>query len=238
MKRLLFLFLICFSSYSYAFKFSPMSVSLGLTESSSSALFYLENESGNPIAVQLSLAKREMTEDGQEINQKINDELSVYPSQLIIQPNEKRSVKVTWMTKFVPQKELAYRLIAEQLPIELEKSKAKKASIKVLLKYIAALYVTAEGFSPDLSLTGFVLKDDKAIFTVQNKGLKHQVLNNLTMKIVTKNNKEIDLKGEELKGMTGENVLAGMKRNFILPLKGKLAELSPNDKVKISFEKD
>lgn len=215
-----------------------MSSSLEAVENNSS-LFYLENDSTQPIAVQLSLVKREMTEDGAEINNKINNELTVYPSQLIIQPNEKRSVKVSWTLKQAPTKELAFRLIAEQLPIDIEKAKAKKASIKVLLKYVAALYVTTDKFSADAQLSKFEVKNDKVIFTVDNRGSEHQVLNNLTLVFnSSKNQKEITMEGQELAGMIGENVLAQTHRNFSLPKTGKLSEISSSDKVKISFDKD
>jgi fimbrial chaperone protein len=215
-----------------------MSSSIEAGENSSS-LFYLENDSAQPIAVQLSLAKREMNEDGSEVNSKINNELSVYPSQLIIQPNEKRSVKVTWNDKQALATELAFRLIAEQLPVDIEKSKSKKASIKVLLKYIAALYISTDKFSADAQLSKFEVKNDKVIFTVDNKGTEHQVLNNLKMMInSSKTKKEITLEGQDLSGMIGENVLAQSHRNFSLPKTGKFSEISSNDKVKISFDKD
>ena len=215
-----------------------MSTSLTATENNST-LFYLENDSPQAIAVQLTLTKREMSEEGVESNPKINDELTVYPSQLIIQPNEKRSIKVTWMSKFVPTKEAAYRLIAEQLPIDLEKTKAKKASIKVLLKYVAALYVTSDLYSADASLKNFTVSNDKVVFTIENKGKEHQVLNNLSLQYQSsKSKKEFLLSGSDLQGMIGENVLAESKRNFTFKKSGKLAELKAEDKVKINFDKD
>lgn len=216
-----------------------MSASLGLSENNNSALFYLENDSTQPIAIQVKLTKRIMDTEGIETNPAINGELSVYPSQLIIQPNEKRSIKVSWMTKFIPAQEEAYRLIAEQLPIDLEKTKAKKASIKVLLKYVAALYVAGEDFHSDARLKSFEIKNDKVIFTVENNGKKHQVLNNLVMQIrSSKTQKDLTLSGNDLKGMIGENVLAGSVRRFSFPRAEKFAELKNDDKVKISFDID
>lgn len=233
-----FIALCLFSFNSYAFKFSPMSVALNVHENNST-LFYLENDSNQPIAIQVTLTKREMNEDGVESNPKINDELTVYPTQLIIQPNEKRSVKVSWLTKFAPTKELAYRLIAEQLPIDIEKTKAKKASIKVLLKYVAALYVTSDKFTSEVQLKDFSIKNDKTTFVIENKGSEHQILGNLSLHFVSnKNKKEVILKGEDLKGMVGENILAQSQRRFVFPRTGKMAELSAGDKVKINFDKE
>lgn len=236
---LFILFSLFFSANSYAFKFSPMSASIGVKKDNDNSLFYLENDSDQPIAVQVSIAKRDMDFNGIESNSKIGNEINVFPTQLIIPANEKRSVKVFWSGKELPSKELSYRLIAEQLPIDLEKAKNKKASIKVLLRYMAALYVNANDYSADVYFVGLKKIDNKIAFEFENKGKRHQVLANLHLKIVDeKKKKELSLAPEDLKGMTGENILAESKRIFLLPREGKLADIDPSSKVKISFDKD
>jgi fimbrial chaperone protein len=230
------LFSFFISLNSYAFKFSPMSTSIGVKANKNSVLFYLENDSEQAIAVSASLVKRELNAEGVETNQKIGDELTLYPSQLIIPPNEKRSVKVTWIGKTIPTVEAAYRLVAEQLPIELDKNKNKKASIKVLLRYVAALYVEPEDFSSDVSVKQMQLGEKDVSFTLSNAGKKHQILSSLTMKISGK--KDIDFTPDELKGMTGENILAQSERVFHFPKTGKFKDIQATDKVRINFEKD
>lgn len=241
MKRITFLVLfgLLFSLNSYAFKFSPMSTTIGVTPSSSSSLFYLENDTDQPIAVQVSLMNRVMDLSGVETNTKIGSELILYPSQLIIPANEKRSVKVTWSGAGIPEKELAYRLIAEQLPIELDKKKNQKASIKVLLKYVAAVYVSDDSYSSEAAIEEVKIQDKKVFITINNTGKKHQVLTNLNLKFINeKTKKEILIQATELKGMTGENILANSKRQFVFSATGKFSEISSSDKVKISFEKN
>jgi fimbrial chaperone protein len=148
-------------------------------------------------------------------------------------------VKVAWVGKELPIKELAYRLIAEQLPIELEKSKNKKASIKVLLRYIAALYVKAEDYNSEIKVTEVKNLDKKISIQVENSGKKHQVLANLNLKFIDeKKKKEFLFNADDLKGMSGENILADSKRIFIFQKTGKFAEINSADKVKISFDKD
>lgn len=238
MKLNIFIVLSSFfiSLNSYAFKFSPMSTAIGTKESKNSTLFYLENDSDQPIAITTTLFKREMNVEGVESNPKIEGELTVYPSQLIIPPNEKRSVKVTWVGKEAPKMEQAYRLVAEQLPIELDKNKKQKASIKVLLRYVAALYVQAEDYDANVSLKQMDVDDKNVSFMMSNSGKKHQVLSNLSMKVEGK--KTIELTPEDLKGMTGENILASTERVFRFPRAGKFKEIQSKDKVKINFEKD
>jgi len=216
-----------------------MSATIGIETKNNSTLFYLENDTDQPIAVQASLARREMDINGKESNPKTTDELVLYPSQLIIPANEKRSVKVSWVGKNVPIKELAYRLIAEQLPIELEKIKNKKASIKVLLRYVAALYVNADDYESAVRVEELKVNNKKVQFNLENSGKKHQVLMNLNLKLVNElNKKEINLGPEDLKGMSGENILAESKRIFTFPQTGKFLDITPDSKVKISFDKD
>jgi fimbrial chaperone protein len=216
-----------------------MSSSIEIKKNASSSLYFLENDSDQAIAVQVSLAKREMDINGVESNSKVSDELTVYPTQLIIPPNEKRSVKVSWMGSVVPTKELAFRIIAEQLPIDLEKNKSKKASIKVLLRYVAALYVKAEDYNSDIKITEIKTNDKKVSIQVENNGKKHQVLANLNLKFIDdKNKKEVLLEAADLKGMSGENILADSKRVFSFPKLGKFADINSTDKVKIIFDKE
>jgi hypothetical protein len=50
--------------------------------------------------------------------------------------------------------------------------------------------------------------------------------------------KEIVFSPEELKGMTGENILAESSRVFRFERSGKFQAINSSDKVKISFDKD
>jgi fimbrial chaperone protein len=217
-----------------------MSSTIKFKASENSTLFYLENDSDQPIAIQVSIATREMDSKGIEKNTVVKDDFSFYPSQIIIPSNEKRSVKVSYMGSEKPKKELCYRLIAEQLPIDLDKNKKNKKSIKVLLRYVAALYVSdEENFKSEISMKSLSSDDKNIIFTIENKGNKHQVLSDLNLKFFDEKSKtETILSAEDLKGVSGENILPNSERQFIFPRIGKFQNIHPTDKVKISFDKD
>lgn len=236
MKRSLGIcFFIFLSLNAYAFKFSPMTTSIYVDEKQRSAQFYLENDSDQPIAVTATLLKRDINIDGNEINQTPSNDISVYPTQLIIAAREKRSVKVSWTGKNISQEE-SYRLVAEQLPIELQKEKTKKTSIKVLLRYVAALYVTSDQFKSEVSVKDVAVKGKDVVFTLENSGKKHQILSNLNLKIT--GDKSVELSSEELKGMSGENILAESIRSFVFTRDGKFKDIKKTDKVKLQFDKD
>lgn len=239
-KYLSFMCLCLFLSLkAYAFKFSPMSTSIDLDDKKKSTQFYLENDTNQPIAIVVKAMTREMDQKGTEVNKDVKDEISVYPNQMIIPPNEKRSVKVSWLGKDSLEKEGAYRLVAEQLPIELEKGKKDKANIKVLLRYVAALYINNSKTSPKIELKKIEQTDKNVLFFVENLGTRHQVLFNASLYVQNeKGKKEMTIQASDLKGLSGENILAGKTRVFTFAKTGKFKNITPSSKVIIDFEKE
>lgn len=238
-KIILLVLFSLFSFPSFAFKFSPMSSTINFKANENTTLFYLENDSDLPVAIQVSITSRDVDTKGIEKNTVVKDDFTFYPAQIIIPPNEKRSVKVSYMGQEKPKKEIAYRLIAEQLPIDLEKTKKNKKNIKVLLRYIAALYLSHEELQSEIALKTLTLDNKNIYLTLENKGNKHQVLSNLNIKFKDeKSNKETLFSAEDLKGITGQNILALSERVFTLPKKGKFLNVQSSDKVTVTFDKD
>lgn len=236
MKLILSILVLLFSLSAWAFKFTPMSQTLDPSKDKNS-VFYIENDTKEPIAVQLSAAKRVMDLNGVETQPEEKENLSLYPDQLIIPPGEKRSVKVNWLKAGKLEAEEAYRIIAEQLPIEIDGKKKKAANIKVLLRYVAAFYVAQSDFESKVEISSIAQQKDTVKFLVKNSGTKHQVLTKLSLSFKS-NNKLVELMPDELKGMVGENILANSTREFTLPLKEKLKLLKPDQKVVMNFEKE
>ena len=105
-----------------------------------------------------------------------------------------------------------------------------------MLRYAAALYVEPKKLESKVTLEKFSQDDKFITFYFKNVGGKHQILSNLSMKVSGKKNFEIE--SDELKGVTGENILASSERIFKLPKIGKLKDISDKDSVKIKFEED
>jgi P pilus assembly chaperone PapD len=115
-------------------------------------------------------------------------------------------------------------VVAEQLPIpnpdgKKEKQETSQSNIKVLLRYMGALYVSQKNFKFNVNVKplGFSEKMHKLKLEVDNQGKLHKVIKNVTLKL-KQGKKTITLSGEkELLGMFGENVLAQSKRYFYIP---------------------
>ena len=221
-----------------------MSVSFDPTGPGATRSFEVHNESlEESIAVEFSVTTREMDEVGKETQAKppgIEKWFLIYPPQLILKPKERRTIRVSWRgtgSKALVKQELAFRLIAEQLPVKTElKVTPKGANIRMLLKYVAAIYVSPEGAQPHLTL-----KDSEVLrgatpqlkLTFQNSGTAHQVLVGPSLKIATKqSHKNLELPSAELGTLAGQNILAGKTRSFTLPWPKAL----PVEPLEVDFE--
>lgn len=230
------LLLFIFSANLHAFKFTPMSQTIELDKEQTKAVFTIENDSQEPMAIELKLRTRVMNQDGSEKQEKLSESspLSIYPEQLIVPAAQKRSVRVTWSSEDPLTKEKSYRVVAEQLPVNLE-DREKSPGIKMLLRYVAALYINPGKLKSNVQLIKHQFKDDHLILELENKGLQHQVLNK--MKLLFKNkDKEHEVLASKTQGLQGENILAKAKRIFQIPLKGELSNLPRQSSLKIQWD--
>ena len=194
-----------------------MSVSLDPSGKGATHSFILDNNGNEKLAIQVSMAVREVDAAGLEKNPEADDDFIIYPSQIVLNGNEKRTVRVTWAGNAKPDKELAFRIIAEQLPVDTKKPEKKgQAVIRMLLRYLGAVYITPRGASPKIVVTKLERVETKAgprlAVTLANQGTGHQIITTAKIKIGS-----LTLKDDETKPLSGLNLLAGSKRRIELP---------------------
>lgn len=207
---LIFLFVLPFV---FSFKFSPMTQTIDAGNGESKAKFEIENNTAEPIPVVISVVERIQLPDGSEKLPAAKN-LKAFPPQLIVPPKDKRSVRIDWSGGKDFKREKSFRVIAEQVPLNLNKNGKESAGIKMLLRYQAALYVDPGQTRPDLVVSDFSLGKELKI-TLENKGSAHQYLNGVRIKFV-KGDKVLNVDPSDLKKMEGQNVLANSKRLFRL----------------------
>jgi fimbrial chaperone protein len=216
-KALIFISLII-SSGTFGFKFSPLSQELSPEGKGRRGNFYVENESQEALALSIKVTGREMDMEGRENRPPAGADIFVFPKQLILPPNSKRAIQVQWRGNERVLNEKSYRLIVEQLPINLSQKEEKKTRIRVLLKYVASLYVTPPKGKSKIRFKAYPCKPEGTMALLAfNEGQKHQLLNNLELNIRSKSLKDpILFEPQELLGLNGENVLAKGKRKVHL----------------------
>ena len=131
---------------------------------------------------------------------------------------QEQAIRVQWIGDPAPAQELAYRLIAEQLPIDLGEAQEEGGQMKLLVRYIASLYVVPDGAKPDVSLVsaGPAADGSGLELVFQNAGSAHALLSDLVLTISGGGN-EVVLTKDQLETVAGQNVLAGRTRHFVMP---------------------
>ncbi len=247
-----------------AFTFSPISQEFSEEGKNSSHVFTINNDSlTDRIAVKVSVFRRNMNEKGEETLEDSSGDFLIYPAQSILNPGESRSVRIKWQGGAVRKQEKAYRIIAEQLPVDFrqEENRSNGGGIRFTFRYEGSLYVVPPGAEADIKLLSIEsVPGEKIIREVvrtvtreipsedpegapqiiteeiveqveeegpsrlkllfENAGNRHAILGNLNIQLKSRFDlfEPMTLGPEDLEGANGENILAGNRRSFLIPV--------------------
>jgi fimbrial chaperone protein len=127
-------------------------------------------------------------------------------------------VRVQYVGPTNLKQEVPYRIIAEGAPITSTPGQASQ--ILIALRYAGTIYVTPKGARPKVVLesagpsagTG----PHQMEVILRNDGNAHALLTDPVL-TVTKGGVRHELSGTALRAISGENVLAGNRRRFLIP---------------------
>ncbi|MGK7892002.1 MAG: molecular chaperone [Leptolyngbyaceae cyanobacterium] len=206
-----------------SYQLSPNSMTLSPNGSRATGVFQVTSTGTEPVAIEVRIYERQMDINGVEARPDAEEEFMVYPPQILLQPGETQTIRVTWLGEPDVFSEQAYRLITEQLPINLDTSGTAPSDIQVgitaLYRYVASVYVSPRGAESDVQLNAnHEVRDgsDALVLSFDNQGTAHQLLSDLTLTL-TAGNDQVELGPDQLRGVAGENVLAQHQREFVLP---------------------
>ncbi|MBE9191686.1 molecular chaperone [Gloeocapsopsis crepidinum LEGE 06123] len=229
--KLIFLFFsfILLSDVQPAFSFQLLPISRTFSPAGSGATqsYQVINDTQEKLAVEVSIVERQIDIAGQESHKQAEDDFLIYPPQILLNPGESQTVRVTWLGEPKPSKELAYRLVAEQLPINLEKPQDNQSqpvgTVKLLMRYLGSIYIRPTNVKQNVVLETIEPLQRKngekqLAITLHNQGTAHAVLKNLQLRLSAAGQKSmVNLKGEQLAAMNNAVILSGNKRRFIIP---------------------
>lgn len=222
-KRILHIgLLLLASSFANAYSVSPIIMDLSPSGPGAKKTVEILNDSDEPIAIELSVAGREISSDGKESiveKEEIEKAFGIYPAQVVLKPKSTRTIQLQYLGKPDLTKEEAYRLIVEEVTIGFDKPKTKKTQggVEFLVRYHAAVYVKPKNVSANIEIKSIkkTTEDSKELLVVEllNKGNAHQVILN------PKLNKGGVIIAEEkdLPGLQEVNILAGHTRTCKMP---------------------
>ncbi|NQT59324.1 MAG: fimbria/pilus periplasmic chaperone [Bacteroidetes bacterium] len=225
MKKILicFIILLFVSLPVFSFQFEPIIQDFSPSGINSRRNFFINNTSDKPIAVKVSMTYRDVDLFGIETLTDASDVFFVFPSQVIVQPASNQTVRVQWLGDSAVSIEQPFRIIAEQLPINMNQ---EQSGVNILIAYHGSIYVIPEEFSFGIEITS-VQKvkneegNDVLQIELENTGNTHIILDDPVIHISNTSllfiNREFILTDDELIGLDNQNILAGKNRVFTVP---------------------
>ena len=208
------IFLFLFTVNANALQMTPLSLVLKPSGGGSKQSVRVANESNKPIAVQFSVTTRQQV-NNKEIRKPADKDFMIYPPQTIIPAKSTQKVRVEYLGPGKIPREQAYRLIAEQVYVSLDDK--KQTGVNMLMTLIGALYVQPNGTKDNLQVTTIKRHGNKLAVTVANSGNRHRLMRYAILTL-RNGNQVISLKGKQLLGLEGNNVLGGATKQFFIPL--------------------
>lgn len=220
----------------HAFRLAPMSVQFAPSGGKATQVLVLENNETEKVPVQIEVTTREIDTAGNEKRTK-TDDFVVYPEQVVLLPNEKRNLRVTWNGGADFKSEKAFRIIATQLPLQFQeqnsKNKKTEASLNFLVQYVASAYVTPPGSFSKVRVAGIKLIDAKNLeIELHNEGSAHQLLKTKKFQLLSGDKTVLEM--DSVKELESENILAGGQRKVTVKLPKEVT--AKNLQLKLSFE--
>ncbi len=219
MKKIILLLLI--SKLLFAITLVPMTETID-SKKKKNIVFKVTNPTDEPVAVDFSVLKVISTKNNQEKRISTNN-LQAYPTQFILSPKETKSVRVRYMGAKLPENEEVYRIVAQELDIDVSDKKTDnhngeiKAQIKMRFSYEGLVFVHKEQAKAQLSIES-IQKTAKGLqFSIKNNGTKSDLPNIVNYNYFAQSqNQEYKLTENDLKGAEFRRILAGKSNQFSL----------------------
>jgi fimbrial chaperone protein len=234
-------FLIGFQHAFAAFEISPVIASVAPSGPDASVSLTVTNPGDQKTPIQISIFHRNPDLNGNEKyedSKDVGELFQIIPSQLILNPKEKRTIRITYVGDPKIKVEQAFRVISEEFPINVtdpEKVKKKAvASISIMSKYVGSLYVKPLGTVPDVSIQSSITKDKKLELIFENKGTEHFLTKDTKYKVtLVSGKKEFPLPLESIQAIGVQNILSGKSRKFTIPWPNGI----PREAINIAIDK-
>jgi len=199
-----------------AISFTPIEVDFSPSGRATTQVFRLENTNPEPAAVEISMKTRQMARNGDDVLGDADEQFSIFPAQVVLQPGQVQTIRVQYTGPAEIDGERAFRLIAEQLPIDVGQAPQNGGRMRLLVKYVASAYVVPANVKAVLSVQSIQMTTDSSgtwlDVTVVNDGTTRKILRDARLVVGS-----TTLEGAAVKGLAGENILAKTTRTFRIP---------------------
>ncbi len=244
MKKIIFIFILLFlfTLPVFSFQFEPMIQDFSASGINSRRSFQIINNSDELIAIKISMVHRDMDIYGEETLKDASELFFVFPTQVIVRPHSRQTIRVQWLGNEVVATEQPFRILVEQLPINIKK---EKSGVNILINYHGSIYVVPEEIKYEInvaSLTKVIDDNGDPLFQIEleNSGNTHIILKNPIIRLsnyYSLISEIVILHAENLPELENRNVLAGKSRVFLIPWPEGLNDGELNATISVDLEK-
>jgi len=206
-----------------AYEVNPMVMELRPSGQGSSTSGVITNSHDVPIAIEIQVFARTQKPDGSDDLVPDTENVIVTPPQTVIQPGESQTFRVSWVGEQAPGREIAYRLVTNQLPIRFKQEKRDNfvAEVTMRYRYEIALYIQPSGTTPRARLESARVFEDEANgrlleLTISSDGTRRAILEKPELQLVS-GGSSFTIGTEQLAPLVGLNILPGSTRVVRMP---------------------
>lgn len=207
-----------------AYDLQPIVIQLTPAGAGSSQTMTITNTHPVPIAIEVKAYKRNQRPDGSDELTLDEEDLIVFPPQMVIAPGQSQNFKVQWVGDSAPKTELAYRIVTAQLPIKFDVPEVdgRRADLSVNYRYEAALYIMPPGVEPVAELLSAKAVSGQDGTTqieleIASIGTMRAILDAPSLQVATASGQTLTLTGEDIQPLLGLNILPGNTRIIRIP---------------------
>ena len=205
------------------------------TGAGSARVYTITNDSDSPIAIEINAYSRNIDLDGNEYTEDASRYFQIQPQRMIIRPQSSQLVRVQYRGPQTVTREMAYRIISEQIPYSLGAQEEESGQmISFLFVYSTSAYVRPSRVVERVEASALVNEEGKLEIRLENTGSVHQMLNSLKV-TVAGNGGEYTLSEEEMGSINGSNLLAGSTLRIVIDVPEVLAG-SQEYEVSVNYE--
>lgn len=207
-----------------AYDVRPIVIQLSPSGPGASDTVVITNSHDEPIAIEVRAYRRSQNPDGTDERTPEDTDIIITPPQMVIAPGASQSVRLRWIGDSAPDRELAFRVVTEQLPIALgpRQTGDAVANLSLAYRYEAALYVVPPGSAPAARITRAapVEADDGTRWIeldIASEGTRRAILDQPSLSLTPQSGEPVVLGGEAAEPLAGLNILSGGYRTVRLP---------------------
>ncbi|MGJ3231993.1 MAG: fimbrial biogenesis chaperone [Oceanicaulis sp.] len=212
--------ILVMGAQAWAYKISPVRMEIA-AEAGARGVFQITNTQSRMIAVQARVY--EQFQGREPVRVHTPDDFIITPPQMVIEPGQTQTVRIQWIADRPADREIAYRVIFEQVPVPLvfEDDEDVSAYMDAAYTYETAVYVSPRGTEAAVRLDSVehvdVDGEPRLRVTLSNTGSKRTNLVDPVLTLRSADGESLDLVNDQLGPLAGALLLADGTATVDLP---------------------